>query len=72
MAKDVAVGGKTKRSQKGKNFFRGTWSELKKVHWPTRQTVIKYTAVVLATVLVMALFFWLLDTVLSLGLELVL
>ena len=68
MAKDVAVGGKAKKSQKGKNFFRATWSELKKVHWPDKKTVVKYTLVVLATVIVMTLFFWILDTILSFGL----
>ena len=71
MAKEVAVNNKTKRAKKGKNFFRGTWSELKKVHWPTKKEVVKYTAVVLSTVIIMTIFFWLLDTILSLGLGLV-
>ncbi|MDD2569439.1 MAG: preprotein translocase subunit SecE [Clostridia bacterium] len=71
MAKEVAVSGKTKKARKSKNFFRGTWSELKKVHWPTKKEVVKYTAVVLSTVIIMAVFFWILDMILSLGLGLV-
>lgn len=45
-----------------KNFFKGVWSELKKVHWPSKAELVKYTGVVLLTVfafaLVVSLFDW--------------
>jgi preprotein translocase subunit SecE len=36
--------------------------ELKKVHWPSRRELLVYTGIVLVTVLVVSLFFWLMDT----------
>lgn len=44
-----------KRPNRFKNFFRGVWNELKKVHWPTRQQLINHTGVVVISVLVMAI-----------------
>ena len=38
-----------------KGFFRGVWSELKKVHWPSRKQLVTYTCVVIVTVLVLSL-----------------
>ena len=43
-------------------WFREMRSELKKVVWPTRKELYKYTIVVLAVCAFFALFFWLLDT----------
>lgn len=47
-------------------FFRGVWSELKKVHWPTRRELVIYTGVVLVSVVVMVFLIWILDSFLSL------
>ncbi|GAB6178918.1 hypothetical protein JCM14036_02370 [Desulfotomaculum defluvii] len=48
-------------------YLRGVQNELKKVHWPTRKEVITYTGVVLASVAVVAVVIWVLDSLLSLG-----
>ena len=32
------------------SYFKGVWSELKKVSWPTRQEVINHTAIVIASI----------------------
>lgn len=61
---------KNKAAQKqGKNgnIFKGMVAELKKVHWPTKKEVVKYTVVVLVTVLIMGVILWIFDTLLSLG-----
>ncbi len=57
---------RAKNKKKG-NFFKETWSELKKVHWPTKQTVIKYTLVVLVFVAIMAVIVWCFDKVFDIG-----
>lgn len=36
-------------------FFKQSWSELKKVSWPTFRTVVKNTGIVLAVVLIFLL-----------------
>ena len=36
--------------------------ELKKVNWPTKKEFGKFTAIVVSTVLVIGLFFWILDS----------
>lgn len=36
-------------------FFKASWSELKKVSWPTMPTVLKNTSIVLLVVLVFSL-----------------
>lgn len=59
---------KAKGKKKG-NFFKDTWSELKKVHWPTKQTVVKYTAVVLVFVLIMGILVWCCDKVFDFGIS---
>ena len=51
----------------GKNiskFFRETKSEVKKMVWPTPQSVFKNTGVVLATIILVGLFVFGLDTLL--------
>ncbi len=45
-------------------FFRDTKSEVKKIVWPTPQTVAKNTGVVLVTIIVIGLFVFVLDTLL--------
>ena len=57
---------KAKNKKKG-NFFKETWSELKKVHWPTKQTVVKYTLVVLVFVAIMGILVWAVDKVFDVG-----
>ncbi|MCE5393455.1 MAG: preprotein translocase subunit SecE [Acidithiobacillus sp.] len=42
-------------------FFRDSYVELRKVVWPTRSELLRSTAVVLALIVVIALFLWLID-----------
>ena len=52
----------------GKQFFRFTLDardEAKKVVWPTRKETIQMTGVVMAFVVVMALFLWAVDSILT-------
>ncbi|MHB0918259.1 MAG: preprotein translocase subunit SecE [Thiobacillus sp.] len=54
-------------SAPGKQFFRFTLEardEAKKVVWPTRKETIQMTGVVMAFVVVMALFLWAVDSIL--------
>ncbi|PSL41308.1 protein translocase subunit secE/sec61 gamma [Salsuginibacillus halophilus] len=46
-------------------FLRDVGREMKRVTWPTRQELVKYTGVVLATVLFVTVFFALVDQGLS-------
>jgi len=66
--------GSKKQRNKLKTFFRGVWSELKKVHWPTRQQLITYTGVVIVAVaamsFVISLFDWIVSTLVELVLRL--
>lgn len=43
------------------SFFSNVVSEMRKVSWPRRQELTRYTVVVLTTVVVMALFFTVVD-----------
>lgn len=43
------------------SFFSGSWSELKKVRWPTRKELVSYTIVVLVTVIFVTIYFAILD-----------
>jgi len=47
-------------------FLRGTLSELKKVHWPSRKEIIIYTSVVLVAVMFVGALIWVFDSALSL------
>ncbi len=49
-----------------KRFVKGVWSELKKVHWPDRKTLLIYTGVVLAATILVAALIWIADSFLSL------
>lgn len=42
-------------------FFREAYVELLKVVWPSRQDVLRSTAIIIALVIVIALFLWLVD-----------
>ena len=54
-----------KRQGKVKGFFRGVWTELKKVHWPNKKQVVIYTAVVLVCIFFMALAIYVVDMILE-------
>ncbi|OZS78571.1 preprotein translocase subunit SecE [Tetzosporium hominis] len=43
------------------NFFKNVVSEMRKVSWPRRKELTRYTIIVLSTVVVVALFFALVD-----------
>lgn len=47
------------------SFFGDAWSELRKVRWPNRKELTSYTIVVLATVIVVMLYFYVIDLGLS-------
>lgn len=55
-----------------KKFFKGAYSELKKVHWPTKQQIIAFTTVVVASVLFIAVLIWVIDAGLTQIIKLVL
>lgn len=61
-----------KFSERATRFFRGVWSELKKVHWPNRKEIMVYTAVVLVSVFVVSIMIWIVDTIFSFLLSLIL
>ncbi|MET3574322.1 preprotein translocase subunit SecE [Bhargavaea ullalensis] len=44
-----------------REFFNGVVSEMRKVSWPKRKELTRYTVVVLSTVIFMAVFFALVD-----------
>ena len=48
--------------RKGIKFLKETKSELKKVNWPDRKQLTVYTGVVLMTVAIVSVYFWILDT----------
>ena len=48
-------------------YFRELRSELKKVVWPTPKQVLKNTMIVLACVLIVGIFIWMLDWVAGAG-----
>jgi len=47
--------------EKIKNFFSEVMSEMRKTSWPKSKELTKYTMVVISTVVIMALFFVLVD-----------
>jgi preprotein translocase subunit SecE len=53
-------------------FFNSVWAELKKVRWPNRKEMISYTSVVMVTVVVIAVFFFIIDLGVSKLIELIL
>lgn len=52
--------------QRLKRSSKASLNELKKVHWPTRQELISYTGVVIASVAVVAVMIWIVDSLISL------
>ncbi|MHB8158479.1 MAG: preprotein translocase subunit SecE [Desulfocucumaceae bacterium] len=53
------------RFEEIKKYFRGVISELKKVHWPTRQEVLTYTGVVVVAVIIVGALIWIFDSLMS-------
>ncbi|UMZ75379.1 preprotein translocase subunit SecE [Natranaerofaba carboxydovora] len=51
-----------KKFNRLKKFLSETKSELKKVNWPKREQLTVYTGVVLVTVAIVGIYFWILDT----------
>jgi preprotein translocase subunit SecE len=48
-----------------RQFLTEVWTELRKVHWPTRQETLAATAVVIIVVLIVSLWLGLVDAMLS-------
>ena len=43
------------------SFFGDSWNELKKVRWPNRKELVSYTVIVIVTVVLITIYFWVLD-----------
>ncbi|MFZ5942515.1 MAG: preprotein translocase subunit SecE [Bacillota bacterium] len=56
--------------EKIKRYVKGSWNELKKVHWPNRSELVTYTSVVLVAVVIVSAMIWVVDSALSFVLEL--
>jgi len=48
-------------------YLREVWSELRKVIWPTRQEVVKFTIVVLTAMIGVAVFIYVVDKICAAG-----
>jgi preprotein translocase SecE subunit len=55
-----------------RNYMSDAWSELKKVAWPTRQTVINLTLIVIAVSIAVGAYIAVLDLVLKTAVDQVL
>ncbi|MGG1572106.1 preprotein translocase subunit SecE [Fictibacillus sp. NRS-1165] len=53
-------------------FLSDVKKEMKKVSWPKRDELVRYTAVTILTVVLMAIFFWAVDLGISKLIELIL
>ena len=53
------------------NYLKGSKEELSKVVWPSRQTTINHTIMVIGVSIAVALFLGLVDLILSKGIELI-
>jgi preprotein translocase subunit SecE len=70
-SKKPKAGSKRSSSKKGRRrqenaivrYFRATWAELKKVHWPTRREATNLTVIVLVTTAAMSAFLGIVDYV---------
>ncbi len=52
-----------------RQYLLEAWSELKKVAWPTRETVVKLTLIVIAVSIAVGIYIAVLDAVLHFGVE---
>ena len=55
--------------QRAIEFFKESWQELKKVHWPSRKETYAATAVVIIVVLIMVLYLAAIDYALTRAIE---
>ena len=62
--KKVQKNEKTKKVKK-ESYIEGVRSELSKVKWPTKQEVFKYTIATIAFIIILVVFFVLLDLLMS-------
>ncbi|MFD0716781.1 preprotein translocase subunit SecE [Paenibacillus sp. GCM10027626] len=53
------------------SFFSESFAELKKVRWPSRKELTSYTLVVLFTIVLVTVYFWVLDIGISALVELI-
>jgi preprotein translocase subunit SecE len=51
------------------SFFSESWAELKKVRWPNRKELTNYTLIVLGTIAIVTIYFWVLDIGISAVIE---
>jgi preprotein translocase subunit SecE len=58
--------------QRTKSFYNDVRTEMKKVTTPTRKEVQSTTAVVIVTVFIFGVYFWLIDSIIGKGLDSVL
>ncbi|MGI6307261.1 MAG: preprotein translocase subunit SecE [Dethiobacteria bacterium] len=58
--------------KKVQRFLHDIRVELKKVNWPTKHELLVFTSVVIAVILAVGVFFWILDTGFTTALKLVL
>lgn len=65
MAAQANQGTKTKKRFSLVSYVKETKSELKRVSWPSRKELLKNTGVVLTVVISSTLLVWVLDSVLS-------
>lgn len=57
---------KTKKTKvKGETYFEGVVNELKKVKWPSKKEVLKYTLATILFVVVLVVFFVLMSLIMS-------
>ncbi len=65
----VAISLQTERGREVYGFFKAAHVEVRKVVWPTYKETYQTTLIVMAMVVVVALFLWFLDWVLSTGVQ---
>jgi preprotein translocase subunit SecE len=53
------------RAERGGNYFKEVYQELRKVSWPTRSELLRMTQVVIATVIIFAAIIGLADLIMS-------
>ena len=46
------------------SYFRDSYGEYKKITWPNRDEITKFTAVTVVTVFIVSIFLWIVDSVL--------
>jgi preprotein translocase subunit SecE len=69
---DVAFLAKLKQSFGSTfSFLTDSFAELKKVRWPSRKELISYSLVVFFTIVVVTIYFWVLDIGISALVELI-